>query len=1443
MATTNSTDKQLNYYYVDSTETNSNVGEYIYTNTGNEKRKNGLTVLNDTYTCSGTGDVIINAKLLNYSDAIIKRGDEIPGANGILEDDKEYQIIGHPDKWVYDYLQEYNNCGVDSSLNILSQAGKVDIIQKDTEYQNYLNKPTVTTEYKAVYDPETNSYNMEKVTTTTYPIAKTNTEDSFLLWAVQNSHNDEKWYDEKYTNIGDVDLPTGVEINDFCIHSKNDYEYKTVEDLKGHPKEIGGTTVLHRDNILEYYGVKSEYEAINVKKVAEVGSEITKKSEPVVEDDGDGVKVTTITTVTSKDYKTVTTTTEVVHYSDKDQKEKTYTEKTVTVENRLNAEWYNYINRLEELIVDGRGVILSGYATENYEGEPDEGESHAITLLGVVKGKVVKTETNVYIDDKLQGDSSTSEEALDVVGFYVMDTGGWLGYNEGAVFITPKQLYNFLTNSNYVGAPEIIEYTGKYINYTSENIKNWAFEMNLVGNNRKNILKGNDSKNVINAGKGNDVIYGNAGNDTIYGEGDKDTLIGGAGDDLLNGGTGDDTYIFKASDKSNNDTIIYGGGKDKIQFDNTIVEFQDAEGNITGYERHTIQPIMDVIDPTTGDVVEAGMKYQNILGDLVIEYTSKIEKLDTDGNLIAGETQTFTNTLTIKDYFKKAQYTSIKFITEASGAYIDGQDIDYTGFVYKSYNFFEDFISNKGYIDYYAYAEKENKITGSKYRDSIVGGNKNDSISSAAANDIINGGYGNDTIKAGAGDDEIYASYGNDSIYGDAGNDKFYYNSTTGTFGGDDTICSGSGTDYIYMEDKTLSDLTFTKQGNNLVIYYNTNGDSITIASYFSKKGNTSIKGIELSGGVTYSLYHKYSDILAAAESEANKSQVINDSKNTTGNTLNGGIAHDKITAGKGNDVINGNAGFDTLYGGNGNDTLVGGSDSDKLYGQAGDNTYQFALGDGHDTIYTTGKGQTILDFSGTGLTFDTTKSSGSYITHSYTKVKNDLLINYAQSNVQDGNATVQISNYFSSGNNFTIKWGDAEGQSLNLKDVYIYMNGDDTKKNTITGSKYNDSIVGYEFDDVLKGGAGNDIIIGGKGNDKITGGTSNTTGGGNIIEYKNGDGYDTIYLSKNENLTINVSDYTKNDKLAYRIEKSDLIVSVITIDEITNEVTNATDILNLKNFGTRDVTTDKGSVNLNFTTTEGTETIDLREDSYFNTYSSFTAKKYSYTGNWHTEIIDGRTLNRETELTRGVKVNAGAGHDTIYGSVYNDTINGGNGNDVIYTDFGKNTVNGGNGNDVYHIFDFQNDDYIINETTTIKDSGKTYEKSGEIDTVIIDSKINEVLYDTGNPDTAGSIWFNITNKGKATYTLNIKDDHGNTAKVTGVEKVVVTNGSTNSSDYKQFNFYNNNQLIQEVVGWLTTYGYKDVNTAITKGDPQDVKGLLAIFADSNHWGAVTETL
>lgn len=67
---------------------------------------------------------------------------------------------------------------------------------------------------------------------------------------------------------------------------------------------------------------------------------------------------------------------------------------------------------------------------------------------------------------------------------------------------------------------------------------------------------------------------------------------------------------------------------------------------------------------------------------------------------------------------------------------------------------------------------------------------------------------------------------------------------------------------------------------------------------------------------------------------------------------LEGGQDRDRLYGGNDNDMLSGGQGNDKLYGGSGDDILTGGTGNDFLSGEAGDDTYQFALGDGNDTIY-----------------------------------------------------------------------------------------------------------------------------------------------------------------------------------------------------------------------------------------------------------------------------------------------------------------------------------------------------------------------------------------------------------------------------------------------------------------------------------------------------------
>lgn len=1527
MPTTNSTDHYLNWYKTGGDD-NSSINEWIYTNTGNQSRKKGLPVLNETFTLSSSkSDPVINAKVLNWNDVIKLKGNEIRVTSSDsdvdlggspIDTEAWYDVYGHPDKFVYDYQQKWNNCGVVSSLNVLSMAGVKDIVELTSAYSSYLSNPTTTTQTVIEWDEESASWVMEEKTITTYPSVKAESEDAFLLWAVQNSFNDQKWYDDRFSS-GYIntftDTQKRAEVKDFCFHTLNAEDYLTVEDLyKIKYTEVGTTTYKHADNILEYWGVPAEvhyytsvpYDAdtledynidktfdgidILVKLQSDPGDQevyisledaIDKFNAPNqvvdIEQNTDKyeykaeqtinynqyltVKETT-TTVTQEPIKELTPGSGTVVLPGVDKEEETTTYEVVEKEYATNLEKYSFLEQFDAYVKEGKGVILEGYANAFIGGN---GGGHAITLTGVVWGEVTTKITEYYINDELK--RTEGESARDIIGVYVLDTGGFLGNVEGSQFISCDMLYKFLTDTRYsdsFGLEETPWISGgtaeSFVNVTKENIRNWAENLNLTGNNRKNVLEGNEGRNIIKAGAGDDVLRGMGGDDSIQGDSGDDVITGGEGNDILTGGSGNDIYMFEAAEvemidgkivctaiNSGNDLINANSGKDSLQFINTIVVSKEEYNKLA----LALDAFKDFGTPvpeiTASEIKEsykhtdiANMYYQNRDGHLVIKYNTDVTK--------DGETTTQENTITINNYFKKNLYSSVKDIQTQTRIFVE-TSMTYLAYPDKIYDFVTEFIQ-RGHIDYYTEQDKNNKISGTKFKDYIVGGNKNDSITAGANEDILSGGACNDTIKGGAGDDTIYASAGNDSISGEAGKNIIKYKDTfvsfngtdtiTTYYGGNDTIVSGSGSDYIELLDCKKADLKYAKSGNNLVITYDeTTGASITINSYFSKKGKTSVKTIALDPTATnladrvVDLVYDYNEINALA----NKGIVDNRSKSTVNENigLETNYGYDKLTGGKGNDSIVGGLGNDTLYGGNGNDTLVGGLGADKMYGQAGDNTYVFTgKAQGSDTIYTTSNGTTTLNFAGTGLTFNKIGSTDCIDEYSYTKSKNDLVINYATNIQEDDNATVTISGFFTSKNNFILNDGT---NSLNLKeDIAIYMTGNEEKKTKITGSVYNDSIVAYEFNDTLTGGKGNDTLYGGKGNDAITGGAGN-----NIIDYKKGDGYDTITLTKNENLVINLEGYTTTDKLDFNIVKGNLIVS--TVDTETGL---KTDILNLKSFGTKDVTTANGSVLLNFNGAQ----IDLRKDAYLGVYSDFTAKKYSYTGNWHSEYIFADTLNY-TPVTkdRGAKINAGAGDDFIVGSFYNDTINGGDGNDTIYGDFGKNTIDGGKGSDKYHLFyadsnaDREDSDIEISpesqanskEITTIKDTGKVAE---DVDTVIIYDKYTDLQFDSSfiqdeNDGASGYLWFNTDKKGNKTFY--VMDKNGNSATMTGVEQIIA-NGGTDADTTDDY-IYNHNSaaLIQAIDSWMESKGLSDVK-AVMDGKAGEVNKALLLEVFNSGW-------
>ena len=112
----------------------------------------------------------------------------------------------------------------------------------------------------------------------------------------------------------------------------------------------------------------------------------------------------------------------------------------------------------------------------------------------------------------------------------------------------------------------------------------------------RNAVYGGAGKDLIIGGWENDRLFGEAGNDTIYGLGGDDTIHGGAGDDIIYGGIG-------------NDKIETGKGNDTIYFEGT----KHGVDTITSEGGHTTFKFMDEVYDSNSEPYSKGAKISDMV--------------------------------------------------------------------------------------------------------------------------------------------------------------------------------------------------------------------------------------------------------------------------------------------------------------------------------------------------------------------------------------------------------------------------------------------------------------------------------------------------------------------------------------------------------------------------------------------------------------------------------------------------------------------------------------------------------------------------------------------------------------------------------------------------------------------------------------------------------------
>jgi Ca2+-binding RTX toxin-like protein len=567
---------------------------------------------------------------------------------------------------------------------------------------------------------------------------------------------------------------------------------------------------------------------------------------------------------------------------------------------------------------------------------------------------------------------------------------------------------------------------------------------------------------------------GTSGDDLVVGTHFDDTIRGRAGADTLKGGNGSDTYEFDLGDgadtindladnilAANEDVILFGAG---ILPGDIILERSGASDlilKITGTsDQITIQgqfsytsidvranEIESVVFSEGGNWSAAGIR-ANYLLQIKTSGANEINGFWSNDILNGGagddtlrggdgsDTYVFDAGFgndTIEEGVDIASFDdndSIVFATgyDSTDAVLsrDGDDltIEFTGST--------DSVTIVGQFSHTAYFPGWLDIERVTFGDSVTWTSaqlrqKLLEQAATAGNDVVTGFYTPDTLDGGAGDDTLRGLGGGDTyVFGKgSGNDTIEEDYETIYEDKPDTVA--------FAANVALSEVTFTRTGDDLVASISGVTDTLTIKDHFVSNGRHKVELFKFADG----------SVLTAAEAEVNATAS-------------------QATAGA--DTINGTTGADVIDGGAGDDVLKGGQGSD---------TYVFGLGYGEDRIEENGgtngsPNDRVVFKEGIALADLILSRSG-----------NDMVIQI------DGAADkLTIKNQFYSASSTGVaslyridSFEFADGSVLSA----VEMDARTLAAHLTSGA---DTAIAFDTADTLDGGAGNDTLKGNAGDD-----------------------------------------------------------------------------------------------------------------------------------------------------------------------------------------------------------------------------------------------------------------------------------------------------------------------------------------------------------------------
>jgi Ca2+-binding RTX toxin-like protein len=531
----------------------------------------------------------------------------------------------------------------------------------------------------------------------------------------------------------------------------------------------------------------------------------------------------------------------------------------------------------------------------------------------------------------------------------------------------------------------------------------------LLGTSGDDWITGGAGDDVVAGGAGSDILVGDSGSDTLRGDAGADVLYGGAGDDVLAGGAGADRLFGGEG----TDLASYAGSEPVRAYLNaTFANTGDAVGDI--YES------VEGLAGSSGDDVLGGDDDDNVLQG----------GLGSDRLFGGGGDDTYVfdgGADVVSDGFYAVQE-----ILKSDGA-LNGAEFTAT---------WTDL--GQGVVvgaTWYRY-----RLTVTRKSDGAVVYQSRDNIDFlyGAAHALPPGGEwpaNEGQWKLGA----LRSGNGLQTIWQTA-------------------LAGDGGVDNLEMTGVSLSDLSFTAQGADLVIAVS-GGASVTLKDQSVVERR--VESLVLDDGLAV-------DLTALR---------------LAGQAATSGV--DLMVGGAGADTLDGLAGDDVLSGAGGSDVLRGGDGDDILEGGAGADT----LDGGVDSVSL----NTTLDAN------DQTKLRGDTIRYvrSGAGVTIDLAARTAAGGDAQGDVIVAVSgvstieNIVGSDGFADSLSGDARANRLSGlggDDVIDGRGGDDVLvggagADRLYGGDGTDALAGEEGDDRLEGGIGDDLLSGGAGRDVLLGG------------------------------------------------------------------------------------------------------------------------------------------------------------------------------------------------------------------------------------------------------------------------------------------------------------------------------------------------------------------